>query len=74
MNNKEYLECDLPTYLSESLTAYKNALIKIKSGETYWQLDMDYCELQSNINVAEVEQDITAEQANYLRRKYLYGE
>lgn len=74
MDNKEYLECDLPKNLNESLISYKNALLKIKNGERYFQLDCDYCELKSNINVAEVEQLITPEQAKYLREKYLYAE
>ena len=74
MDNEEYLECDLPKNLNESLNVYKNALIKIKNGERYSLIDCDYCELQSNINVAEVEQWITPEQAKYLREKYLYAE
>lgn len=74
MDDKEYLEYDLPKNLNESLIAYKKALIRIQNGERYFQLDCDYCELQSNINIAEVEQWITSEQAQYLREKYLYAE
>ena len=37
----------------------------------YLSWDLDYGELQSNINIAEVEEMITHEQANYLREKYL---
>ena len=74
MNDKQYLECDLPHNLAQSIIQYKAALEKVQNGENYFQLDMDFCELQSNINVAEVEQWITSEQANYLREKYLYAE
>lgn len=74
MDNKEYLKKDLPKRLELSLISYKKALDKVKKGEHYLQLDMDYCELQSDINVAEVEQMITPEQARYLRSKYIYAE
>ena len=74
MDAGAYLEKDLPDRLGRSLTAYLKALDRVKKGERYFQLDMDYCELQSDINVAEVEQMITPEQAKYLRSKYLYAE
>lgn len=74
MDDREYLEHNLPEFLDESLVAFKKALADIQNGKRYLQLDMDYCELQSNINVAEVEQLITPEQADYLRGKYLYAE
>ncbi|MBQ0167274.1 MAG: hypothetical protein KBT02_09235 [Treponema sp.] len=74
MDDREYLEYNLPEFLDESLVAFKKALVDIQNGKRYLQLDMDYCELQSNINVAEVEQLITPEQADYLRGKYLYAE
>ena len=34
-------------------------------------MDCDWCELNSDINVAEVGNEISTEQANYLREKYL---
>ena len=61
MDTKEY---GLPKYLEESIKAY------VKGKDTsIW--DCLYCELQSDINVAEQEQEITSEQAWHLREKYL---
>ena len=59
-----YLECGLPEWLSESIQNYENG-----KDSSIW--DCLYCELQSDINVAEVEQLITSEQAWFLREKYL---
>lgn len=59
-----YFECGLPEWLSESIQNYEN-------GKDSSILDCLYCELQSDINVAEVEQIITSEQAWFLREKYL---
>lgn len=69
--DKGYLECNLPPFLQESIEQMKTAWEKRDNGIRYIQWDMDYCELQSNINIAEVEQIITSEQAWYLREKYL---
>lgn len=63
--DKPYFECGLPPFLQDSLCEYK----KNKDNEMRW--DCYYCELQSSINVAEVEQLISSEQAWYLREKYL---
>lgn len=59
-----YLECGLPAWLTESIQTYENG-----KDSSVW--DCLYCELQSDINVAEVEQYITPEQAWFLREKYL---
>lgn len=69
--DKVYLECGLPNFLQESLTAMKSAWKKVDSGEEYIRLDCDYCNLQSDINSAEVNRLINTEQAWYLREKYL---
>lgn len=66
-----YLECGLPEFLQESLHAMIEAWKKIDAGEEYLHWDCDYCSLQSDINNAEVNQLISAEQAWYLREKYL---
>ena len=69
--DKEYLECDLPKFLVDSIEQLKVSWDKhMRRESSCW--DDDYCELQSNINVAEVEQMITSEQAWYLREKYLH--
>lgn len=69
--DKSYLEYSLPPFLEESLSAMKAAWEKIDNGVRYLNWDCDFCDLQSSINVAEVEQLISSEQAWYLREKYL---
>jgi len=69
--DKSYLECGLPEFLEESLAAMIEAWRKVDSGEKYLRWDCDYCNLQSDINSAEVNQMISTEQAWYLREKYL---
>lgn len=69
--DKSYLECGLPEFLQESLGAMKEAWEKLDKGEEYLRWDCDYCNLQSDINNAEVNQMISADQAWYLREKYL---
>lgn len=54
-----------------SIEAMKNAQAKLDRGENYYEWDCDFCNLQSSINVAEVEQIISPDQAWYLREKYL---
>ncbi len=62
----------MPKWLEESRDAFLNADRKIASGETCFAWDCYYCEFQSDINVAEIEENITKEQADYLRNKYLF--
>ena len=69
--DKSYLECGLPAFLQESLEAMKKAWNILDNGEKYLRWDCDYCNLQSDINIAEVESLISTEQAWYLREKYL---
>jgi len=69
--DKNYLECGLPPFLSESIHAMVAAWDKLHNGEDYPRWDCDYCNLQSDINSAEVNLIISAEQAWYLREKYL---
>jgi len=69
--DKEYLECNLPKYLQASTKKMKAAWNKVDNGEDYLHLDCDFCELQSDINTAEVGRAISCEQAWYLRQKYL---
>lgn len=69
--DKSYLECGLPPYLQESLEKMKTAWKMKDSGKNYLHWDCDYCELQTDINCAEVDGEISTEQAWYLREKYL---
>lgn len=59
-----YNEYGLPDWLRESIDAYTGNTNKMIA-------DCLYCELQSDINVAETEDLITSDQAWYLREKYL---
>lgn len=70
-DDKSYLECNLPVFLENSLSVYKDALRKQQSGAVVSLMDCYYCELQSDINSAEVNNIISSEQAWFLREKYL---
>lgn len=70
-NNKSYLECGLPEWLKKSINKMAEIWEQLDRGEENYRWDCYYCELQSDINVAEVEQIISSEQAWYLREKYL---
>lgn len=69
--DKRYLECGLPDFLQSSIHAMEDAWRKLDSGTEYLRWDCDYCNLQSDINSAEVNQLISSEQAWFLREKYL---
>lgn len=69
--NKSYLECGLPVSLQESLNSWKPIQSQLNNGERPMGWDGYFCELQSEINCAEVDGYISSEQAWYLREKYL---
>lgn len=69
--DKSFLEHGLPPYLRVSLDEYKVSLSKIESGQKDCRFDLYYDGLRSNINVAENGRQISREQANYIREKYL---
>lgn len=65
-NSYEY---GLPEYLQHDLDAYKEGL---KNHSTL--MDCLWGELYGSINIAEInDRSITAEHANYLRNRFLYG-
>lgn len=66
-----YMECGLPNWLEESIAAMKEAWRKLDAGEEYFRWDCDFCNLQTDINNAEVNGIISTEQAWHLRTKYL---
>lgn len=66
-----YLECGLPEFLQTSILAMTDAWRKVDNGEKYLRWDCDFCNLQSDINNAEVNLLISSDQAWYLREKYL---
>lgn len=70
-DSNNHYETALPKYLKASLDNMKKAIKLKTSGQKYLRYDCDYCELQSDINTAEVSGEITPDQAWYLRSKYL---
>lgn len=66
-----YLEKGLPKYLVDSLSAMIASWKTVDSGKKDMHWDICWCELNADINSAEVGQEISNEQAWYLRRKYL---
>ncbi len=70
-SDRAYLECDLPDILRQSIEKMQQAWAKLDRGEVYLHWDCDYCDLQTDINNAEVNGMISPEQAWYLREKYL---
>ena len=66
-----YLERGLPEYLSKSLSAMIKTWKIEDSGKRDLHFDIYWCDLNADINSAETEQEISSEQAWYLRRKYL---
>ena len=70
-DSNNHYETALPKYLKASLDKMKKAIKLKSSGQKYLRYDCDYCELQSDINTAEVSGEISPDQAWYLRSKYL---
>lgn len=70
-NDKLYLERNLPPYLQTSLENMVSSWKIIDGGGNDYHWDLNWCELNADINSAEVENEITSEQAWYLREKYL---
>ncbi len=69
--DKDYLACGLPSYLQESLDNMVASWKIIDKGGKDYHWDMSWSELNADINSAEVEQEISSEQAWYLRENYL---
>lgn len=68
---KYSIDSTLPKFLRESIEAFLVGKEKHESGMGYSEFDMDYCDLQTDINVCEVEQMITSDEAWALRERYL---
>lgn len=66
-----YLEKGLPDYLQKSLASMIESWKIEDSGKRDLHWDIHWCDLNADINSAEIEQEISNEQAWYLRRKYL---
>lgn len=63
-----YLESGLPRYPQESLDTMKQAQAEKDSGKRDLRFDCYYCDLQADINSAEVDGRISSEQAWYYKR------
>lgn len=61
--DRGYLECSLPDFLRESITQMQAAWDRLHRGEEDLRWDCDYCNLQTDINNAEINQIISSEQA-----------
>ncbi|ANR70735.1 hypothetical protein AXF19_06890 [Selenomonas sp. oral taxon 126] len=64
--DRSYLEVNLPPYLQHDIDALQQGL-----AQDVLYLDCLYDELYGSINSAEWDDEITHEQAAYLREKYL---
>lgn len=69
--DESYLEKSLPDYLYTSINAMVESWRIEDSGKRDLHWDIHWCDLNADINAAETEQEISSEQAWYLRRKYL---
>ena len=69
--DESYLEKGLPSYLQKSIAAMQASWKIVDSGKRDLHWDLVWCELNADINSAETEQEISSDQAWYLRRKYL---
>lgn len=69
--DESYLEKGLPGYLQKSIAAMQASWKIVDSGKRDLHWDLVWCELNADINSAETEQEISGDQAWYLRRKYL---
>ncbi|MBE7033363.1 MAG: helix-turn-helix transcriptional regulator [Ruminococcaceae bacterium] len=69
--DKSHFECGLPIYVQNSLDRMKKSWKIVDSGKKDINWDTCWCELNADLNSAEVENLISSEQAWYLRRKYL---
>lgn len=69
--SKLYLERNLPPYLQSSLENMISSWKIIDNGGKDYHWDLNWSELNADINSAEVGNEISSEQAWYLRETYL---
>ncbi|MBQ8161810.1 MAG: helix-turn-helix transcriptional regulator [Clostridia bacterium] len=69
--DESYLEKGLPAYLQKSIETMQASWSIVDRGGKDLHWDIYWCDLNSDINSAETEQEISRDQAWYLRRKYL---
>ena len=64
-------ERGLPPYLQKSIDAMNASWKLVDAGKKDLHWDLNWCDLNADINTAETEQEISSDQAWYLREKYL---
>lgn len=69
--DKSYLECGLNKSIVNSIRQMEDSWKIIDNGGKDIHWDLNWCELMADINSAEADGEISKEQAQYLRRKYL---
>ena len=72
--NELRFEKGLPAYLQQSIDAMNASWTRKAAGEKDLHWDLNWCDLNADINYAENEQQISPEQAWYLRKTYLHME
>ena len=65
------IEMLLPKSMLLTIKKYEDSLASFEAGKPDYKLDCYYDELNSDINVMEVDGELTSDQAWYLREKYL---
>ena len=70
-HNDLRFENGLPAYLQRSIDAMTASWVRMDNGEKDLHWDLNWCDLNADINSAETEQEISPEQAWYLRKTYL---
>lgn len=70
-DDQNCLENDLPSWLQKEVDAMKRSWEIEDSGERDMQWDTIWCELNADVNYAEIEGIITQKQADYLRQRVL---
>ena len=70
-NSLRRTEMLLPESMLCTIQKYEASLAAFEAGKPDYKLDCYYDELNSDINVMEVDGDLTSDQAWYLREKYL---
>lgn len=61
----------MPVYLQQSIAQMNTSWKLREQGKSDPHWDLNWCDLNADINYAETEQEISSEQAWYLRKTYL---
>lgn len=70
MDKNFKIDSSYPESLKKTIKMYLEGLEKKKTGK-YFEYDLDFCELQTEINLCENAQLITEKETDYLRKELL---